>query len=100
MKIYQIHEIGGQYEDSFDEIVGTYIHENNAKDRLKVLVKELKAREKQSNLCQMCDPTTMENKPCFKEYVEDNEVYCDNEDDWNPDLDTTGYVIKEEETDD
>lgn len=37
MKIYQIHEYGGEYEDSFDFIVMSFIHEERAvaeKERL------------------------------------------------------------------
>ncbi len=30
MKIYQIHEYGGQWEDSYDYIVGSYLSKNKA----------------------------------------------------------------------
>lgn len=29
-KIYQIHELGGEYEDNFDNIVGSYLHKKTS----------------------------------------------------------------------
>ena len=30
MKIYQIHQFGGMYEDHYDYIVGSYVHKESA----------------------------------------------------------------------
>ncbi len=38
--IYQIHERGGEYEDRFDYVVGSYLHKEKAERELKRLVDE------------------------------------------------------------
>lgn len=37
-KIYQIHEMGGEYEDRFDNVVGSYLHKERAERELERLV--------------------------------------------------------------
>ena len=36
-KIYQIHETGGEYDEFFDNIVGSYLHRERAEQELKKL---------------------------------------------------------------
>lgn len=44
MKIYQIHNIGGEYEDAYDVIVGTYLRRESAEKALKFFQDELDER--------------------------------------------------------
>lgn len=39
-KIYQIHEQGGEYEDRFDNVVGSYLHKERAERELERFVDE------------------------------------------------------------
>lgn len=50
MKIYQIHEYGGQYEDYFDYIVVSYLDKNKAIEKMTELEKE----EKLAAECRQC----------------------------------------------
>ena len=50
MKIYQIHEWGGEWEDRYDYIVGSYLLEEKA-----IAEKErLEAEEKEAAKCNIC----------------------------------------------
>lgn len=49
MKIYQIHEMGGEWEDSYDYIVGTYLHREVAISNMERLLEENKRMIKCNN---------------------------------------------------
>ena len=54
MKIYQLHEFGGQWEDRFDYIVGTYVKKERAvEEKLKLEQKEA-ARQERQRKCNDC----------------------------------------------
>lgn len=79
MKIYQIHKYGGEWEDSFDYIVNSYLSKDKAvaeKERL-----ELEEEERQKcNSCPLyfcevdCDSNCEE---CEKHKIERTQKYCD-----------------------
>lgn len=50
MKVYQLHESGGQWEDYFDYIVGTYLD----KQKAEIKQKELEAQEIIDRKCDNC----------------------------------------------
>lgn len=54
MKIYQIHETGGQYEDYFDYIVGTYLHKDKAEIDMQILIDKEELRRQEYEKCQSC----------------------------------------------
>lgn len=54
MKIYQIHECGGQWEDSFDIIVGTYLYKDRAELEMQKLVDKEKKFQELYEKCQNC----------------------------------------------
>lgn len=54
MRIYQIHEYGGEWEDAYDYIVGSYLSEERAKAEMKQLEKEEKELLNWSLRCHEC----------------------------------------------
>ena len=53
-KIYQIHETGGEYEDCFDNIVGSYLHKEKAKQELEKFKDALSERRMYYQKCSDC----------------------------------------------
>ena len=53
-KIYQIHEKGGGWEDSFDYIVGSYLHKEKAERELKQFNDALNERYEYYQKCSNC----------------------------------------------
>lgn len=86
MKIYQVHRSGGEWEDYYNYIVASYLHEENAMKKKEELVhKEMKLRDKAEE-CRECydkyfyDDT---NKPCPKDCCKiivynDGDIECSN----------------------
>lgn len=54
MKIYQIHKWGGQWEDSYDYIVGSYLHKEKAEMQKLRLEAEEQGLRNQSKKCNEC----------------------------------------------
>ena len=89
MKIYQIHEYGGEYEDKFDIIHSTYLNHEKANS----VMEKLKSRLSDCKICDHCvvyndcpdlcgydDCSDCENDKCIsirKKYVEE---HCDKAD--------------------
>lgn len=92
MKIYQIHEYGGSYEDKYDYIVESYLPKGKAEQHLKRLEKEQKEDIEQYVKCGNCPlyhitcrSLTEEEKAeetrnyCDKhniEFYDDKDIYC------------------------
>lgn len=78
MKIYQIHEYGGQWEDVYDYIVSSYFSENKAIAEKERLEKEEEERRR-CNSCPLyyceanCDGDCEE---CNKNNIERTKEYC------------------------
>lgn len=72
MKIYQVHEYGGFWEDRFDYIVGSYLSEEKAFAEKERLEKEEENYIKQMEKCSEC-PLYNRNKN-----INDVVKYCDN----------------------
>lgn len=53
-KIYQIHEISGEYEDRLDNIIGSYFRKERAEEVLKILRDKEEERRVQALKCQNC----------------------------------------------
>ena len=53
-KIYQIHERGGEYEDRFDHIVGSYLHKGKAERELEKFNDALNERHARYQKCSNC----------------------------------------------
>lgn len=54
MKIYQVHRIGGVYEDSYDYIVGTYLNKGKAEKFREHIIKENEKEYKKYKRCSKC----------------------------------------------
>ena len=54
IKIYQIHETGGEYEDCFDNIVGSYLHKEKAKQELEKFNEVLNEQYMYYQKCSNC----------------------------------------------
>ena len=91
MKIYQLHKYGGQWEDAYDHIIGSYLHKERAEEaRAMEEAKEHELKE-QSNKCYDCPYL-------YDSYLTNDELlsYCSmaelvkNEDD--DDIDCQNYM--------
>lgn len=71
MKSYQIHEYGGEWEDKYDDIVGSYLSEEKAIAEKERLEKEQEDFIKQAEKCYEC--------PLYNKDRNINDVgkYCD-----------------------
>ena len=49
MKIYQVHEYGGEWEDAYNYIIGSYLHKERAEEE------KIKAEAKEEQLMEHCD---------------------------------------------
>lgn len=78
MKIYQIHEYGGSWEDAYDYIVGSYLSKDKAiaeKDRLE----EEEEKRRKCGLCPLfnCSGCEYDCEECNNsERVERTKAYC------------------------
>lgn len=107
MKIYQIHETGGQYEDYFDYIVGTYLHKDKAEIAMQILIDKEELRRQEYEKCQFCpigdldlnaDTVEVMRGACQK-YCNHSQIYealygfeCENEASYRDEVD---YYLKE-----
>lgn len=91
MKIYQIHEYGGEWEDRFDYIVKSYL----SKEKADAEMEQLKSDEELARKCNSCPlhfcPTECDGKcdQCSERSIERAKQYCDryepfDEDKYNP----------------
>ena len=54
MKIYQIHQYGGEWEDRYDYILGSYLHKERAEEALVVVQMDDEIQFQQSRHCADC----------------------------------------------
>ena len=79
MKIYQIHETGGCWEDYYDYIVASYLSEEKALEEKERLEKEEELRRK----CKSCplyfceDECDLDCEKVMKKRAENAKAYCD-----------------------
>ena len=63
MKVYQIHEHYGEYEDFVNRIVATYLDERKAQIDLKRRTSQVEKEEKQAEKCNNCSWYTADRIP-------------------------------------
>lgn len=73
IKIYQIHETGGEYEDCFDNIVGSYLHKEKAKQELEKFKDALNERRMYYQKCSDC-PAQF---GCLEDEIDEIRENCD-----------------------
>lgn len=73
IKIYQIHETGGEYEDYFDNIVGSYLHKEKAKQELEKFKDALSERRMYYQKCSDC-PAQF---GCLEDEIDEIRESCD-----------------------
>ena len=110
MKIYQLHEHGGSYEDYYNNIVGTFLRKEKAEEvKLLAEITELKLRERGAR-CMQCPycAAMFENMEQmlseYPDYCEDLELmfdddgyaYCPN---WTVKWEDSEFYIKEVDVD-
>lgn len=73
-KIYQIHELGGEYyEDRFDNIVGSYFHKERAERELKKFNNALNERYSYYQKCSNCSAQF----GCLADEIDEIRENCD-----------------------
>ena len=76
MKIYQVHEFGGEYDDYFDRIVGSYMKRERAeevRDEKRAEAKRLRAKSDKCNQC----PIFNEEHSTIEDFIAAAARYCD-----------------------
>lgn len=76
MKIYQIHECGGEYEDTFDNIVGTYLSKDKAKEKMAALEEENEREAESYRKCRCCPACT--TLSVSEDVIQEIKTYCSN----------------------
>ena len=77
MKIYQVHEHGGEYEDYYDWIVGSYLRKERAKEHKRELEENEKTLEGRSKKCANC-PFLDEDINVLPNLLAKYSDYCNN----------------------
>lgn len=72
-KIYQIHERGGEYEEYFDNIVGSYLHKGKAERELEKLNEALNERYTCYQKCLNCSAQF----GCLEDEIDEIRESCD-----------------------
>lgn len=75
MKIYQIHETGGEWEDSYDLIVGSYLSPRKADIECQKLRVEQDKRIMRVRKCNDC-PLYNSWEPITEQIIEVTKRYC------------------------
>ena len=73
MKIYQVHGYGGEWEDSYDYIIGSYLSEKRAYEEMNEFIEEEEYLRELHEKCIHC-PLFVHNEEFSKEDVG---RYCD-----------------------
>lgn len=86
MKIYQVHRSGGEWEDYYNYIVASYLHEENAMKKKEELEGKQNKRIEQFKRCDECysyyEDIGFEHcdKDCFIKCLDyEGEIVCGNE---------------------
>lgn len=75
MKIYQLHEYGGEWEDHYDYIIGSYLKKERAEEeKIKSETKENELRE-QGKQCSNCP--FLDNPQALDALLSKYSDYCD-----------------------
>ena len=111
MKIYQLHEYSGCYEDFHDYIIGSYLKKERAEEekvKAEAKEKELLMHSKKCNNCPFLDMDSLSKLDdtislhpdyCSKMALEESEgdIYCGNYYCYFPDLDGATFEVREVE---
>ena len=107
MKIYQLHEFGGEWEDFYDRIVGSYIKRERAEEEKLKRQAKVREEQRQSLICNDCpicdsfgrDDTEILAKECAsyckrfeREDDGDGSIDCAN---WTSRYDEPSFEVKE-----
>lgn len=110
MTIYQLHRKGGEYEDYYDWIIGTYLNKTKAETDRQILLDKQQEKVMEHNFCAECPIHEMSKRIwnnrknevveyCKNSHIEyeGNAVWCSNEiSHYHDDLDEE-FEIKEVE---
>lgn len=79
IKIYQLHESGGSYEDYYNIILASYLHKSKAQEHLNKLNKDKRIIEEEVNKCCNC-PINHLTKRKYNKNKDIINNYCDKAD--------------------
>lgn len=103
MKIHQIHETGGEWEDSYDNIVSSHLNARKAEVECQKLRVEENKRIERARKCNDCplyrdawsepqEQTIKMTKRYCQYYEYDGEKYCAN---WESDMEERHFDVRE-----
>lgn len=83
MKIYQVIEFSGEYEDYYEFVIGTFLNKEKATIKMNNQIEKQKSLEKKYKKCMECEfDETRLNKECFKHFYDEGitfeDYHCDN----------------------
>ena len=86
MKIYQIHKYGGEWEDAYDYLVGSYLRKERAEEVMAEKQEENQRREeyvRHCNHCPYCDYFDQNDNKALadkmREYCDHSDIKCDSD---------------------
>lgn len=108
MKIYQVHRSGGEWEDYYNCIVASYLHEENAMKKKEELEEKQSKRIEQSKKCDECYSYYYKDigfehcdEECFVKGLDyEGEIFCKNKDSVYMYLDMENYFVETIEIED
>ena len=76
MKIYQLHKYGGQWEDSYDHIIGSYLRKERAEEEKSKAEANEKELMERADKCENC-PLLVEAWDNMNDLLSKYSDYCD-----------------------
>ena len=85
MKIYQIHKYGGEWEDAYDDIVGSYLRKERAEAAMAEKHASDRRDQEYAEHCAMCpywnceDEDNAELRDKILAYCDHSDIHCDDD---------------------
>ena len=80
MKIYQLHETGGSYDDFYDYIIASYVSKEKAEDHKQRLIQERQSKIDKYKKCNSCPIHEItQDKDYINKYCDDLDIILDEE---------------------
>lgn len=83
MKIYQLHKYGGQWEDAYDHIIGSYLRKERAEEAMAEKHASDRREAEYAEHCAMCpywnceDESSVELRDKMLAYCDHSDIHCD-----------------------
>lgn len=83
MKIYQLHKYGGEWEDAYDHIIGSYLHKERAEEAMAEKHASNRREQEYAEHCAVCpywhyvDSDNADLRDKMLAYCDHSDIHCD-----------------------